>query len=147
MESVLEAHNPKDHVGHRAQLEPWGHLPLLCLTSALGVLLLACADTLARGDVLWAEIPFWVGLALIYIPCAVRLYQANLSRRERAGLLVIFTLALYFVKLLHSPVGFTFSDEAHHWRNASNVLQSERLFERNTGLPSTAYYPALPTIT
>ena len=39
-------------------------------------------------------------------------------------------MGLYLVKLLHSPLSFTFSDELQHWRTAGDIIESGYLFAK-----------------
>ena len=51
----------------------WGRLPALSLLSALGLLLVALANNGARVGAAWADVLFWAGLLLLFVPPAVRL--------------------------------------------------------------------------
>ncbi|MCL4466870.1 MAG: hypothetical protein M1389_12740 [Chloroflexi bacterium] len=127
--------------------ENWGWLPLLCVVDALGLLLLAIADTGARQGASFAVPLFWVGLLLLFVPTAARLSWRTASRRERIGLVVVLGLALHFVKILHSPVNFTFVDEFQHWRTAEDILRSGHLFQPNPVLPVSSLFPGLEILT
>ena len=52
-------------------------------------------------------------------------------------------LALYFVKVLHSPAYFTLHDELLHWKTADAILQSGHLFAENPLLPVSPLFPGL----
>ena len=78
----------------------WRWLPALSLTSALGLLSIAVADTLSRSAVGQYESLFWAGLLLMMVPIAARLASSAPTRRERIGLIILLGLAFYLVKVL-----------------------------------------------
>lgn len=125
----------------------WGWLPALSLTGALGMLLVAIAFTGSRMAASWAEPLFWAGVLTLVMPVTARLAAVEASRRERIGLVVLIGLGLYLVKVMHSPVAFTFPDELVHLRNVNEILQSHHLFSENPSLPVTPLYPGLETVT
>jgi hypothetical protein len=121
-------------------------LALLTWTSALGVLSVALAyDQARRGG--QDELLFWLGLLVIFVPIASRLAGSAASRRERIGLVVLLGLALYAVKVLQSPVGFTLHDEFSHIRTLEDIQRSGRLFLENPLLPASPFYPGLEVFT
>jgi hypothetical protein len=126
----------------------WGWMPALALTSAIGLLALGTAYTLSRnvGGTL-AYVMYWASLMMVYAPVAFRLLTASPTRQERFMLVLILGISVYLVKVLISPAAPYFGDEFTHWRNVSNILESGRLFEFNSILPATGYYPGLQTVT
>lgn len=88
-----------------------GWLPALSLVAACGLLLVAIGDLRARTDGTFAEGFFWVGLILLYVSLAARLAAPAIARPESLRIVLMLTGALYLVKLMHSPVQFTFPDE------------------------------------
>lgn len=122
-------------------------LPALSLTSASGLLLVAIADTLSRSMAGQYDGLLWVGLLIMIVPIAARLASAAPTRRERIGLVILLGLGLYLVKVLHSPYGFTFSDELVHSYNGTRILETGDLFEANSILRVTPLYPGLETVT
>jgi len=124
-----------------------GRLPEVALCSSFGLLLVALAFSNAVVRTAWADLFYWLGLLLIILPIAFRLFSVAVSRRERIGLVVFLGLSLYLIKVMHSPFMFTFSDELLHFRNAVNILQAKVLFGENSILPVSAYYPGLETVT
>ncbi|MDZ4721514.1 MAG: hypothetical protein SH847_23875 [Roseiflexaceae bacterium] len=124
-----------------------GWLPALSVCSALALLLVAYADTLARTGSSWAITLFWIGLLLLLVPCAARLCAANAARSERIGLVVLVGMGLYAIKILHSPLAFTFPDELQHWRTINNILDQGHLFSWNPILPISPLYPGLENAT
>jgi len=130
-----------------AQIYSWGWLPALSLTSAIGLLLVAIADTLSRSAPGQYEPLLWAGLLMVILPIAARLASSAPARRERIGLIILLGLGLYLVKVLHSPYGFTFADELVHSYNGTRILETSRLFNANPILAVTPLYPGLETIT
>jgi hypothetical protein len=133
----------------RPRLRPgdWGWLPALSLLGASGVLLVALADTSARYDMSWAQPLYWLALVVLFTPLATRLIMRGVGRQETIGLVVFLGLAIYFVKLLQSPLTFTFFDEFLHWRTADDILRSGHLFKENSLLPVSPLYPGLEVAT
>jgi hypothetical protein len=127
--------------------ERWGWLPALSLIGALGLLLVAVADSGARESAAWAEVGFWSGLLTLFMPIAVRLISDRATRRERLGLVVVLGIGLYLVKVLHSPLNFTFYDEFSHWRTAENIISSQHLFDPNPLLKISPSFPGLEILT
>jgi len=127
--------------------ESWGWLPALSLLSAFGLLLVALANNGARAGAAWSDVLFWAGLLLLFVPSAVRLIAPEAERPERIGLVLLLGMGLYLVKLLHSPLSFTLSDELQHWRTAGDIIESGYLFAENPLLPVSPLYPGLESIT
>ncbi len=125
----------------------WGWLPALSLVGACGALLMALAHSLARYDSPWAQPLYWAALAVIFGPAAARLFLPGASRQESIALTVWLGLAVYLVKLLQSPLGFTFFDEFLHWRTANDILRTSHLFAENSLLPVSPLYPGLELAT
>ncbi|MBA2556915.1 MAG: hypothetical protein H0V12_06155 [Chloroflexi bacterium] len=125
----------------------WGWLPLLSVTAASGLLLIALGYTFSRNGMPLAELLFWLGLIALSAPIAARLLTSGATRGERIGLVLVLGLALYGVKVLHDPLYFTFSDEFAQWRNVTEILTTGHLFNPNPLLPVTAFYPGLQTVT
>ena len=90
-----------------------------------------------------AEALFWVGLLLIVLPGALRLLSREPSRLERIGLILLIGMGLYVVKVLRDPIAFTRHDELLHWRTATDIISTGRLFEPNSLLVVSPPYPGL----
>ena len=128
-------------------IQAWGWLPALGALATVSMLLVAVGDSVARLGIRAAEIPFWVGLVILYAPITVRLSMAGLTRRETISLIVILGLGLYVVKLLHSPNGFSLFDEFLHWRTTDDIIRSNHLYYENPMLPVSSLYPGLESAT
>lgn len=131
----------------QVQVRAWGWLPELSVTTALGLLLVAAANYGAYVGAEWATPLFWLGLMLMLLPAVYRLAGADVARSERIGVLLLVVAGLYTVKLMHSPFTFTFADEFVHTYNAEMTLATNHLFNPNSILRVTAYYPGLAAVT
>jgi hypothetical protein len=123
---------------------PWGWLPPLSLLLAVGFMMVALAfraSVSGEGQLDWL---YWLGLLLLVVPTAARVAALSASRRERLALVVLLGMALYAVKVMHSPAAFTYTDELVHYANAQQAIQDGRLFGQNSILPVTPNYPGLP---
>lgn len=123
-----------------------GAAPALALVAALALLLIAVANNEARDGAENADVLFWAGLSLIFFPIAFRLFSAGPTPAERLTLVVLLGLALYLVKVLHSPTGFTLHDELATWREVSDVLDSGRLLSDNPLVPGYGGYPGIEAV-
>jgi hypothetical protein len=126
---------------------PLGALPMLALASSVGLLLVAFADTFERLSIIGPTLLWWAGLLLILCPAAARLLMRDVSRRERVWALLLLGLAVYGVKVLHSPSSFTLFDELHHWATLQDIGATGRLFTPNNILLASPYYPGLEVVT
>ncbi|MGE5602494.1 MAG: hypothetical protein ACM30E_05560 [Nitrososphaerales archaeon] len=125
----------------------WGWLPALVLVAALGLVSVGRAMRLALDQAPDAAVFFWFGLLLIYAPVAFRMALPQTPRRERIALAVWLGLALYLVKILRSPAGFTFHDEFPHYATADMILRTQRLFGPNSLQEVSAFFPGLEIVT
>ena len=125
----------------------WGWWPALMLVIAAGIWLVALGMGAARNSAPGADALYWAGMVLIFVPAAVRAISPRASRRERIGLILAVALALNLIKLLHSPLLFTFYDELLHWRTVTDILEHQRLFGTNPLLPVSPDYPGLEGLT
>jgi hypothetical protein len=124
-----------------------GWMPELSVFSALGLLVISYANKNARIGVAGAEWLFWFGLLIIFVPTAFRLVQVKPSRQERIGLLLVLGVSLYIVKLLNSPLNFSYYDEMQTWRTVLDVVNEKVLFQTNSLLPIGPLYPGLAIVT
>ncbi len=131
----------------KAQARAWGWLPELSVTTTLGLLLVAFTNYGAYTEATWATPLFWLGLMVMLLPAVYRLAAEEATRRERLGVIVLLVWGFYAVKLLHSPFTLTFADEFVHVFNAEATLASGYLFNPNSILRVTAYYPGLAAVT
>ena len=127
--------------------ESWGWLLGLGVTTSVGLVILAFANNLAWSESPWSPRLYWLSLGVMAFPVALRLSGASASRKERVGLLVMLTLALYLVKLFASPLGFTLHDELGHWRTADDIVQTGHFFHDNWIVKYYPSYPGLEAVT
>ncbi|MEZ4861445.1 MAG: hypothetical protein R3C14_09065 [Caldilineaceae bacterium] len=127
--------------------ESWGWFPALTVVNALGLLLIAFANTRALALTWGAEALFWVGLLGILLPSAVRLIAMEVARRERIGIVLALGLAFYLVKVIHSPLAFTNGDEFLHLFNTNQVWSQGVLFSENMVLQVSPLFPGLAAVT
>ena len=125
----------------------WGWFPVLSLVSALGLLMIATSYNNARDEAAWAPVLFWIGLLTIFVPIALRFTMNGVSRAEGLGLVSILGLGLYMVKVLHSPLAFTFHDEFVHLRTTFDIIETHHLFSPNPDIPVSPLYPGLHIVT
>jgi hypothetical protein len=127
----------------------YGWLALIVLCSAAGLGVLAVADEASRRQD--TSVPtymlFWLGVLLIFVPVAARTLASAVNPLERLTLIVFLGVALYLVKVLGSPDGFTFVDEYVHVRNTHALISMHHLFTWNPLLATAAYYPGLGALT
>jgi len=123
----------------------------VALSAAAGVLVAAAAYTAGRlghAGASWADRMYWLGQLLILTPVAARLLSRRaLAASETVTLVVVLTVAEYLVKVCYSPAAFTYADELMHWRTATDISQTGRLFTANNLLPISPYYPGLEEVT
>lgn len=120
-----------------------GAVPALALLAACGLAVVAVADALSRTGQAHAELFFWVGLVLIFLPTLVRLTSLSPSRSERVTLILMVGIGLYLTKVLRDPFSFTYADELVHQYNVANIQHSHSLFRYNPILKVTPFYPGL----
>ncbi len=126
---------------------PWGWLPVISLVSALALVLVALAYNGARTVAWWTDLPFWFGLVCLFVPVAGRLLSGEATRQERLGLVCLFGMGLYLVKLFQYPLYFTYHDEFIHWRTADDILRYGTLFHPNSLIPVSPLFPSLEIAT
>jgi len=124
-----------------------GWLPLLTLTTALGVLQVAYAFHVSRSGRTGWEAFFFTGLLLIFVPPLLRLISPAPSRFERIALVCMVGIACYLIKIIASPVYFSMYDEFLHWRSVNDIASSGHLFNSNALLPVSPFYPGLEIVT
>jgi hypothetical protein len=136
---------PAAHDGAEIRVK-LGWLPWIVLSLAAGVMAVSGADALSRTGEKGASLLFWFALVLMIFPAALRLIGAGASPTERVATVVAVGLALYAVKVLRDPFGFTYGDEFPHLHNLQSILSTGRLFGSNSILPITPHYPGLELV-
>ncbi|HUC06917.1 MAG TPA: hypothetical protein VMR96_02415, partial [Solirubrobacterales bacterium] len=126
---------------------PLGLAPLLALSAAIGVAVIAMANNGARLGHADSETAFWLGLLLIYLPIAMRLFGRSARPQERMMLVLTLGMALYLVKVVHSPAGFTLHDELASWRGVRDFLESGHLLADNPLVGGYSVFPGMTAVT
>lgn len=126
----------------------WGALPWISVVCSVGILSLslACSSSL-RGDADTATTLYWVGLALLFVPIAIRFMIGEVSRQEGIGLVIVFSIGAFLVSYFNGPLVFRGFDEFLHWRTAYDILENQNLFTPNSLLPVSPRYPGLESAT
>jgi hypothetical protein len=124
-----------------------GLAPILALSAAIGLAVIAAANNGARLEHAGSEAAFWLGLLLIYLPIALRLFGRSAQPPERMALVLVLGMALYLVKVVHSPAGFTLHDELASWRGVQDLLESGRLFADNPLVGGYSVFPGMTAVT
>ncbi len=142
-----ERGRPADTSAARSRLP----VSVVALVAAAGVLAVATAYTAGRlghAGASWADHLYWLGQLLILTPVAARLLSRRaLVASETVTLVVVLTVAEYLVKVCYSPAAFTYADELMHWRTATDIAATGKLFTANNLLPISPYYPGLEEVT
>lgn len=120
-----------------------GHLPAIVLACGIGLLVCSIANALARGTDGYPMLLYWLGVLLIAGPIFYRLTATEASTAERLALVCLLGLSLFGVKVLRDAPLFTFNDELVHAFNANQIGAHHHLFESNSILKVTPYYPGL----
>jgi O-antigen/teichoic acid export membrane protein len=100
-----------------------------------------------RGSVNTGLDLFFVGVVLIFAPCAWRLLGRAAERTERLQVVALLAVALAASFCLASPLIFDTFDEMLHDATLWQFLDLRRLFGTNTELPISPYYPGLEMLT
>jgi len=117
----------------------------VAISIAAGIAAVAIADAMSRTGHRGGSVAFWIGIALMLVPSTVRMASLRPTSGERLAIAVLVAVALYAVKLLRDPFGFTYADELVHFHNLQAILSTGHLFGSNPILPITPRYPGLET--
>jgi hypothetical protein len=121
--------------------------PLLAVLAGAGLLLIAVGNNLSREGFDGGQPLFWAGLVTIYAPITLRLCSRSATRRERLALSLLLGGALYLVKVIYSPTGFTLHDEFGTWRQTFDLIHTGQPFSSNPIVTGYAGFPSLELIT
>ena len=124
----------------------WGRFPALAAVGALCLFVVAWGLNAARANNPYYELIFWLGLLPFYALITWRLLSTEASRRERVALILFASIGMYLVKIMHSPIYFTFYDELLHYRTVANILATGHQFAEHPLLPVSPLYPGLENI-
>jgi hypothetical protein len=121
--------------------------PVLSVVVAIGIFLMATANRGGQEGAWWADPLFFVALLVISLPVGLRLLSTGAHGTERVSLVGLLAVALYACKFLRGPLRFGGFDEFLHVRTAQDILAHGTVFEPNTLLPVSPYYPGLELVT
>ena len=124
-----------------------GAVPILTLSTGLGLLLCSAANALSRATITTSPVIFWLGVAVIAAPVLFRLTSDRISTVERFVLVCMFGLALYGVKVIRDSPIFTLPGELTHGFTTNQVVATHHLFQANPIIAATKYYPGLEAAT
>ena len=119
----------------------------LWLSTAGGLVLVSVAFMFSREQRPGALALFWAGLLVAVLPTVAAIAFGRPTRRGYAGMVLLLGVALYLVKVIHSPFQFTFADELSHVCNAQRIVTTGRLPGTNAALPITTRFPGLEVLT
>lgn len=113
--------------------------------SAIGLFVVSLAYAGGRADRSWAQVVYWAGHLLTFIPLAAYV----LSRRTPSKWVAVVGVGLFqsLAKWMYSPLMFKFSDELQHRQTAVDILKYHSLFHTNLALPVSPRFPGLEEIT
>ncbi|WP_157091611.1 hypothetical protein [Methylobacterium nodulans] len=124
-----------------------GWIAGLCVTIALGLLLVVVGNGAGlRGSPIAFPV-YWTGTVLVLVPAALRVSRPLVARGERLVILLVMAEALYLVKVVYYPLNFVGHDEFLHWTAAVDLITARRLFLTNPLLEVQASYPGLEIVT
>ncbi len=129
---------------HEPSPTRWGRLPEAAVAAAIGMALIAVADTGARHGAGWGTPFYWAGITIGFAAVGGRLLiRSRLGTCEPLGLAIIVAAFSFLTKVFYSPLAFQFPDELQHWRSTYDVLTTHKLFTPNPALPISPHYPGL----
>jgi hypothetical protein len=121
-------------------------VPSVAVFLALMLMAQAVATVAARDGHGWSETVYWSSVGSMVLIVAAAQLSVRPSSRERLGMAIALGLALYGVKVLANPAGFTYFDELSHARTAFDIANSGALLHQNPLLPISPYFPGLEIV-
>ena len=73
-------------IGNVQTEQGWGRVPLLSLTTAFGLLLVASIQVTGAQNAYLAASSFWTGVVVILFPISLRITCPSISRREQLSI-------------------------------------------------------------
>ena len=135
-----------DHPYSQSENQDIGWFPAISFIASICLFIVAWGFNGARRSDPYHELIFWLGALLFYAIIAWRLISPLPTRRERILLVLLAGVGLYMIKVMHSPIHFTFYDELLHYRTAANILETGFHFQENPLLPVSPLYPGLENV-
>ncbi|MGO9904547.1 MAG: hypothetical protein ACLP4R_10500 [Solirubrobacteraceae bacterium] len=114
---------------------------------ALGLMIVAWADALARAGHTGASYALlWLGLVTMFAPAVAHAWR-GCGRTESLLLVVLLGTALYMVKVLDTPLHFTFHDEFSTLRATQDIQRYGQPFHHDPLITIHPYFPGLELVT
>jgi hypothetical protein len=114
---------------------------------ACGLLIASYADGRARtGHVGASYVLLWAGLIAVFTPAVAHAWRAP-NRVESIVVAVLLGLALYMVKVLDSPLHFTYHDEFSTLRATLDIQQLGQPFHHDPLITIHPFFPGLELVT
>lgn len=133
--------------GPRVPLSGLGWAGPVSLAAAAGLILVAQAQLAGMYHTSGKQALYAWGIVLMAFPVSLRVAWLSASRSERLLMVTILGMALYGIKILHSPLHYSMFDEYLHWISAQNIMERHHLFVPNPILPISPLYPGLEILT
>lgn len=141
--AIRRAQPPERDLG-RLGLPPL--VPSVAVFLALMLVAQALATIAARDGHGWSETVYWLSAGGMVLVVAAAQLSTRPTSRERLGMAIALGLALYGVKVLANPAGFTYFDELSHARTAIDISHSGHLLHPNPLLSISPYFPGLEIV-
>ena len=114
----------------------------------MSVLTIAIAYAEARSGKRWADVPMWIGQVMLYLaPTILLCSRRRVINAEGRSIALLLPAATFLVLLCYSPGQFRFRDEYQHLGTIQAILSTHHLFNSNTNLPVSPYFPSLEIVT
>jgi hypothetical protein len=121
-------------------------VPSVAVFLSLMLLAQAAATIASRDGQGWAELAYWSSLIGMVLIVAAAQLSARPTAAQRLALVLALSLALYGVKVLANPTGFTYFDELAHARTALDIIHSGHLLHQNPVLPISPHFPGVEIV-
>lgn len=123
-------------------------LGLTALVASLGLLAIAVSTSLARNDnTAGTTAAFYIAVALVLAAFLPGLLRPSTPSQQRVWLMVLFSIAMYLIKVLYEPSRFALHDELAQTRSTGNLLASHHLFGANPIVRAYPYFPGMNSAT
>lgn len=121
---------------------------LAAFVAALALLVIAVANSFARNqNTAVTTTAFYVAVVLVLVAFMPGLLSRTTPARQRTALVVLFSAAMYLIKVLYEPSRFALHDELAQTRGVRNLLSSHHLFGANPIVRAYPYFPGLNSAT
>ena len=108
----------------------------IAVNAAIALLIAAFAATASRRGYEWSAQGFYLSIAMLFFPAAVRLARSDVSRLERIAILITAALGLFMLRVIRAPQFFLGHDEYLHWTTAQNIIERGHFSPPMSSFPS-----------